>query len=598
MAQASYDISQLPGGFVSPELTTAFAEGEAVDVAKSIAPAVLELFSHPSKETLSSLFHPDGFWRDHVALSWSLRTFHPLLVISHTLSQLITRAQVDPSSIVLDEEHTHAIIFPNDVSVVRAPFTFWTTNPRARCNAAFKLIRMKNGDIKVLTVTTALQELAVAPWRSLPLNKSAVMPSTIPASVDVLVVGGGHGGLSVSAYLKSLGINFAMVERAPAIGDSWAKRYASTTLHTTRVFSGLPFMPFPTDYPEFVTAKLMAKYYAIYVQKLQLPAFPNRDCVSAVWDDEESRWTVTLKVGDGTTEVVTARHLIFAVGIGGRVPIMPAFPGMDTFHGESLHSATYTDASSWAGKRVAVVGSSTTACDVALDCAQAGTETVTMIQRGPTRIYPPDHTKITLTMFYNDRSPAEAGDLMTMEDPLVLQAPLSSLVLGRMAEEYDPAYREGLLKAGFLATYKASVQHHIFCRAGGHYPDVGACAAIIRGEIKVKSDALITAITPTGLEFSDGTKLEVDVIVYATGYEKDARKTVAPIIGADKAASLEPIWGLDAEGEINGCFRPTGNDHIWFHGGELQSMRYYGKFLAMQIAAELAKVRPTPCRRA
>ncbi|KAF7347348.1 hypothetical protein MVEN_01490500 [Mycena venus] len=573
MVPAISNISELPGSFVPLDLVTVFDENEALDVAKSITPAISELLSHPSKSSLEALFHPDAFWRDYVSLSWSLRTFHPSSVISEKVVPILERAEIIPSSIVLQEEDVHAIMFPNGVSCVRVPFAFWTSNPKAQCTAAFKLIRMKNGDVKVFTVTTAIEELATVPWQNIPSDAPLDIPSTVPALLDVLVVGGGHAGLSISAYLKSLGVNFAMVEKQPEIGDSWAKRYDSTTLHTTRIVSGLPFIPFPSDYPLYVPAKLVASYYAKYVQDLNLPAYLGRECISAVWDDAQTQWTVILQ-GSAGTEIVSARNLVFAVGIGGRRPIVPDFPGRDSFLGESLHSGVYKEASLWAGKRVAIVGSSTTACDVALDCSRVGADVV-MIQRGPTRIYPQEHIGAMLALFWNTEIPVEVGD---------------------MKDEHDPEYYEGLRRAGFLATVEGSIHQQAFCRSGAHYPDVGACAAIARGEIKVKSGAKIEAITPTGIAFSDGTQLNADVIVYATGFEKDSRQAVAPIIGAEQAALLEPVWGLDAEGEVRGCWRPSGHDHIWFHGGELQTMRYYGRFLALQIAAEIAKVRPTPCR--
>ncbi|KAF8204468.1 hypothetical protein K438DRAFT_1819954 [Mycena galopus ATCC 62051] len=594
MFEAISNVGELPGSFLSVDLITVFDDKEALDVAKSLAPPISELLSRPSKPSLDALFHPDAFWRDHVSLSWSLRTFHPSSVISDKVLPLLSRADIVPSSIVLQEEEVHAITFPNGFSVVRAPFTFWTSNPKAECTAAFKLIRMKNGDVKVFTVTTALQELAITPWEKLPSAGSPSIPSAVPASLDVLVIGGGHAGLSISAYLKSLDINFAMIEKQPAIGDSWTKRYDSTTLHTTRLFSGLPFIAFPDDFPQFVPAKLVASYYAKYVQDLQLPAYPGRDCVSAVWNDAQMQWTVTLE-GAAATEVLSARNLVFAVGIGGRRPIMPDFPGIDSFLGESLHSSVYKDASLWAGKRVAIVGASTTACDVALDSFRAGADAV-IIQRGPTRIYPQEHIRNIQAIFWNPETPVEVGDVMSTEDPVVLQATLTNLIMNRMKDNHDPEYYEALRRAGFLATVEGSLQQQVFCRSGAHYPDVGACGAIARGEIKVKSGAKIEAITPTGVAFSNGTKLDVDVIVYATGFEKDARSVVAAIVGAEQAALLEPVWGLDAEGEVRGCWRPSGHDHIWFHGGELQTMRYYAKFLALQIAAEIANVRPTPCR--
>jgi cation diffusion facilitator CzcD-associated flavoprotein CzcO len=101
-----------------------------------------------------------------------------------------------------------------------------------------------------------------------------------------------------------------------------------------------------------------------------------------------------------------------------------------------LHSATYKNAWAWAGRRVVVVGSSTTACDVALDCVRAQADIV-MIQRGPTRIYPQAHIEAMQAPFWNSHMPVEVGDIISSEDPIVLQAALSKLMLGRMRDEYE-----------------------------------------------------------------------------------------------------------------------------------------------------------------
>lgn len=110
----------------------------------------------------------------------------------------------------------------------------------------------------------------------------------------------------------------------------------------------------------------------------------------------------------------------------------------------------------------------------------------------------------------------------------------------------------------------------------------------------MKSDSTVTNLDATGVNFADGTHLDADAIVYATGFKKDTREVLSGIIGDQY--KLEPVWGLDKEGEVRGVFRPTGHDHIWQNGGELQIMRQNGKFLAMQIAALLKGVRPEPVR--
>jgi len=180
-------------------------------------------------------------------------------------------------------------------------------------------------------------------------------------------------------------------------------------------------------------------------------------------------------------------------------------------------------------------------------------------------------------------------------------------------DAYDREYYDGLKKAGFLGLHEGAVHNQIFIHGGkrkfGHilrcakgllstrridYPDIGSGWAICRGEIKVKSDSTVTSLDATGVNFADGSHLNADVIVYCTGFKKDTRDVLSGIIGDQY--KLEPVWGLNKEGEIRGVSKPTGHDHIWQNGGELQSMRFYGRFLAMQIAALLAGVRPEPVR--
>ncbi|CAK5264807.1 unnamed protein product [Mycena citricolor] len=596
MAAISH-ISELPGSFPALDSVSAFEATEALDVARSVAPAIIEILSNPTETAINQLFLPDAFWRDQVSLSWSLRTFHPTTAIAQGVVPLLKRADIDASSISLLEEQVLPVDLPNGISLVRIPFTFRTRTPAADANAVFKVVRVKTGEIKVLTVTTALQAIDAAPWLAgfPPAAVSYERPQSMPSAVDVLVVGGGHGGLSVSAYLKALGLNFATVEKQATIGDSWAKRYDSATLHTIRLFSGLPFVPFPEDYPQFVPAKLVAAYYNMYARDLQLPVFTSRECTQAVFDDETQLWTVTIE-GPNGVERVKARSLIFSVGVGGRRPVLPDVPGRESFAGEWMHSASYTDASSWAGKRVAVVGASTTACDVSHDASRAGAE-VTMIQRSATRIYPQSHIAGMQEIFWNKENSTELADIISTEDPVVLQAALSQLVLGRFRDAHDPAFYDNLRKAGFLMKVDGPVHQQVYVQSGGHYPDIGACAAISNGEIKVKSGTAVVEVTSSGLVFADGSKLDVDVIVYCTGFEKDMRRSISDIVQKDLASGLEPVWGLDAEGEVRGVWRPTGHDKLWVHGGELQTMRYYGRFLALQAAAELAGVRPVPARR-
>lgn len=76
----------------------------------------------------------------------------------------------------------------------------------------------------------------------------------------------------------------------------------------------------------------------------------------------------------------------------------------------------------------------------------------------------------------------------------------------------------------------------------------------------MKSDAMMTHFTPTGLAFDDGTELQADVIVFCTGFIGDAKADVVKVFGDELASNIHNYWGLDDEGELRGAFKPSGRE--------------------------------------
>jgi hypothetical protein len=118
--------------------------------------------------------------------------------------------------------------------------------------------------------------------------------------------------------------------------------------------------------------------------------------------------------------------------------------------------------------------------------------------------------------------------------------------------------------------------------------DVGASQLIIDGKIKLKNDAQIANFTEKGLEFADGSTLDADAVVFATGYVVclfcffvaamahvhrlgEARDPMRKILGPEAGARLKQIWGLDSEGEIKGAWRDIGLPRLWCMIGTLFS---------------------------
>jgi putative flavoprotein involved in K+ transport len=140
-------------------------------------------------------------------------------------------------------------------------------------------------------------------------------------------------------------------------------------------------------------------------------------------------------------------------------------------------------------------------------------------------------------------------------------------------------------------------------RGSGYYIDVGACDLVIDGSIKLKSGkgAAVRELTETGVRFADGTELPADLVVYATGYGS-MNGWAADLISQEVADKVGKVWGLGSnttkdpgpwEGEQRNMWKPTRQEALWFHGGNLHQSRHYSQYLALQLKARLEGI-PTP----
>ena len=132
-------------------------------------------------------------------------------------------------------------------------------------------------------------------------------------------------------------------------------------------------------------------------------------------------------------------------------------------------------------------------------------------------------------------------------------------------------------------------------RGSGYYIDVGASELIASGKIKLKSGVDVAEILPHGVRLSDGTELPADLIVYATGYGS-MNGWAAKLISQDVADRVGRCWGLGSgttkdpgpwEGELRNMWKPTKQEALWFHGGNLHQSRHYSRYLALQMKARL-----------
>lgn len=170
--------------------------------------------------------------------------------------------------------------------------------------------------------------------------------------------------------------------------------------------------------------------------------------------------------------------------------------------------------------------------------------------------------------------------------------PLYLCLIEQRIEIYNSDRYSKAKAAGLLLEQHGDIMHHLLERCGGHYlwaltihthsisqadsrhSDMGATELFADGKVAVKSGVHPTAYTSAGLRLSDGSVLEADCILWATGFaDKNLRDVTASILGGSEearsiAARMDATWGLDSEGEIRGLYKRMRDiDNYWAFAG-------------------------------
>ena len=158
-------------------------------------------------------------------------------------------------------------------------------------------------------------------------------------------------------------------------------------------------------------------------------------------------------------------------------------------------------------------------------------------------------------------------------------------------------------KAGFRLDYgddESGLFMKYLRRGSGYYIDVGASSSSSTARSS-SARRQVEEIPATASSSTDGEELPADVIVYATGYGS-MNGWVAELSRQEMADKVGKVWGLGSnttkdpgpwEGEQRNMWKPTQQEALWFHGGNLHQSRHYSQFLALQLKARLEGI-PTP----
>jgi cation diffusion facilitator CzcD-associated flavoprotein CzcO len=555
--------------------------------------------AEPDDGLLKTLFHPNSYWRDVLALSWNIQTINGADPILRELKAHAGRAV--PSGFRIDPDRTAPrTVMRAGTSAIEAIFRFETTQGRG--SGILRLIPdADDGDaMKAWTLLTALDELKgfeehIGTSRPrgqsysrnfrgpnwLDLRKAAA--EYADRDPDVLVVGGGQAGLSIAARCKQLQVDALIVDREARVGDNWRNRYHALTLHNQVHVNHLPYMPFPPNWPVYIPKDKLANWFEAYVESMELNYWTGTEFEGGSYNEAEGRWSVVLRRADGSKRELHPRHVVMATGVSG-IPNLPDIPSLKNFAGAVLHSSRYGDGETWKGKKALVIGTGNSGHDIAQDLHSSGAD-VTLVQRSSTLITNIEPSAQLAYAVYNQGT-LEDNDLITTSMPLAL-AKRSHVMLTEQSKKFDQELLEGLERIGFKLDFGdggTGWQFKYLTRGGGYYFNVGCSDLVVSGEIGLRQFSDIDAFVAEGARMKSGETLAADLIVLATGY-KGQEHLVRKLFGDEVADRIGPIWGFGNGQELRNMFTRTAQPGLWFIAGSLAQCRINSKYLALQIKA-------------
>ncbi|MBK1784972.1 NAD(P)/FAD-dependent oxidoreductase [Prauserella sp. ASG 168] len=560
-------------------------------------------------ERAVSLFAEDCYWRDLVSFTWNLLTVEGRDAVADLLRN--TLEHTDPHDFALVGEPTEAD------GVTEAWLSFETATGRGTAH-----VRLVDG--KVWTLLTTLDELKghEEPRRTsrpkgvehgadrkrvtwLERRESEQAELGYATQPEVVVIGGGQGGIALGARLRQLGVPTIVVERNQRPGDSWRRRYKSLALHDPVWYDHLPYLPFPDNWPVFAPKDKIGDWLEMYARVMELNYWGSTTARSAAYDEREQRWSLTVD-RDGQEVTLSPRQLVFALGVSGK-PNVPVLPGQEKFLGDQHHSSQHPGPDAYAGKKAVVIGSNNSAHDICGALWEAGAE-VTMVQRSSTCVIKSDSLmEHGLGPLYSERAVESGVDTRTAD---LIFASLPYRIMNEFQKpiydtirEQDAGFYEKLERAGFELDFgddDSGLFMKYLRRGSGYYIDVGAAQLVADGSVRLVKGQ-VSELTEREVVLEDGTRLEADLVVYATGFGS-MNGLAADIVGEQVADRVGKVWGLGSgttkdpgpwEGEQRNMWKPTQQQALWFHGGNLHQSRHYSLYLALQLKARAEGI-PTP----
>ena len=409
------------------------------------------------------------------------------------------------------------------------------------------------GEIPDEYVPMMAEELALDGGDARDLGWGEHLSEEAKAGFHVVVIGAGMSGLLAGIRLAAAGIGFTIIEKNPGVGGTWFEnRYPGCRVDVGNHFYSYSFAP-DDGWTEF------------FAQQPELQAYFERcmrdygitdhirfetEVRSAHWDEQASEWTV-----ETTGGTFIANAVVSAVGQLNR-PKRPDIAGRETFEGVAMHSAQWVDGTNLAGRRIAVIGAGASAFQIVPTIASEVAH-LTVFQRSAPWMFPnPNyHEQVGPGVQWALRHlpyygrwyrfllfwPACDGGLPAMTiDPDYADPEHGISEINDAARDFFTQWMRDQI--GDDEELLAKVVPDYVCLGKRTLQDNGSwLTALTRPNVELVTDE-IAEITPTGIRTVDGMNHEVDIIIYATGFEANRYLWPMEIVGRDGVVLAEQ-WG-------------------------------------------------------
>ncbi|MCD1268665.1 NAD(P)-binding domain-containing protein [Microbacterium sp. MEC084] len=297
----------------------------------------------------------------------------------------------------------------------------------------------------------------------------------------VVVIGAGQAGLSAAYHLRRQGFQSALehpggertyvvLDANPAPGGAWQHRWESLHVGNLNRIFDLPGLPQPAMDADEPSRTAVPRYFAEFEDRYAFPILRPVRVDSVDYADDDETGDLIVRTDHGTW---TARALVNATGTWNN-PVLPSYPGKETFRGRQLHTRDYGALEHFAGKRVAIVG--------------GGISAIQQLE---------EISRVADTFWY------------TRREPVFIEGEFDPETTGRSTIDKVIADVEAGRPTGSVVGYTGL--------GWSRY----ARAAQARGALVRRP--MFTRLEPEGVREADGSFTPLDAILWATGFKADLR---------------------------------------------------------------------------